>query len=129
RVARPGLRRPRGEHVDMAVEHEVRAGTGAAERSHDVGPFRLRRPVFHWYAVRLQLAVKEGRRLARVARRVGARHAHEVGKEANELLTILVDPGEDRLAHGRHHCSSWSCILTERRLRSQALPPRTVAAK
>ncbi len=93
---------PAGKHVDVPVEDEVRACAAAAERADHVGHFRLRRAVGDGHAVRLQLIVQEGRTGARVAGRIGARHAHELGEEADERLPIPIDPTEDGLAHTCH---------------------------
>src|SRR5262249_14276684 len=86
----------------MPVEDEMGSGPMRGERADHVGPFGLCRSVGCGHPLGGERIVQEGCRRARIAGWIGARQAHETRKKADELLPILIDPSQDRLARAGH---------------------------
>ena len=104
RVARPQLALARRKDVDMAVEHEVRAGRVKGRGGEDVRHRRLRRHDLVVDALGVEEGGDKSRARLRVARRVVGIDAREVLKEADGLVLHLVDAAEqgvERFGHGR----------------------------
>ncbi len=103
-LSRPGAVLParlvgHRKHVDMAVQHQVLPGLRRIEACHDVRHDLVRGD----HAVLQLLAVEEsadvGHGFQRIARWVGRLGADEVAEKADQLVLVLVDPGEQLILH------------------------------
>ena len=106
RVPRPARAVADGEHVEVAVQHQVPARRGPGHAGDQVRLVRVGRHGAERQPRPVQRPSQQVRAAAGVAGRVAGVDAGEVLQEADQAVAVPLDPAEQRL--DRHHAASRS---------------------